>query len=181
MVYQPGPTFVETGRAAAGGWTVYANLAEASAALAAMQDGMTGGGLDRAAVFTNVQLANESEQAFAGARDPRTGKAWEPRVRGTGPLLGGPGGSIAQLVRTGYRRGPTAARVFANLEYSGDRYRAASVLLYGVKARAKRSNRAARKRPGFVLPARRYIGLSRSAVEAIVEKCKVEFAGGQAE
>lgn len=159
-------------------WNVYANMAEATAALEKLEEGMTGTGLDRAAVFTNSQLADESDRAFAQSRDPRTGRAWEPRVRGEGPLLGGPGGSIARLVRTGYRRGPTAARVFANIEY-GEKYsRAAFVHFYGVKARRRRSNRATRRRPGFVLPARRYIGLSRSAVQAILAKCEKEFGGG---
>jgi len=128
------------------------------------------------AVADRITVAAKSEtaRAMSNKLDPRTNRRWEapatatkqdPRyrelLRRTGALEG--------AITVSQRHVPLGAIVTLGFDGEPDVVRRAMIHTYGVKAKSRKSNRASRKRPGSVLPARRIIGLHASVVRELIE------------
>lgn len=168
-------------------WKVSADLVAANAMLDNLERALTAGPVEKVAAKAAATMAQESAEAFAGAHDPRTGATWAAPAdatrnrRGWRGLLGGPGGSIAAAVRTGYALTPGGARAFINVE--NEQVKVAMIQFFGGRGKSKSAKSRARKSKalgrmtGWSLPARRAFGISPRGVSEIMDYARAQIEG----
>jgi len=159
-------------------WNVVADTEVARALLNDLLAKATSSGVERVAAKASAMMLAASHAAFAEHSDPRSGAAWAPPAAAT--LAGGDfrsllsrTGQLEQAVRSGYALVPMGARAFISVSFAAhggiSAFGLAMIHSYGVTAKARRSNRATRRRPGQTLPARSFIGLAPGEVDELAE------------
>ncbi len=168
-------------------WKVTADLTSANAMLDNLEHAMTSTVVEKVAAKAASVMSQESEGAFAGTRDPRTGAQWAAPVdatrnrRGWRGLLGGAGGSISGAVRTGYALTPGGARAFINVE--DNEMKVAMIQFYGGRGHSKsahfrkRKSKAMGRLTGWALPGRRFVGISPRGVSEIMDYARAQIEG----
>lgn len=155
-------------------WQMLADFSQAEQYVRQAEARCHGEGVEKVAAHIVQTLSEAKERAFEEERDPITRRGWAPpsasllQDRSYRRLLER-SGELRGATQAGYELVPIGARVKMAIEGPSDIVRYGMVHLYGVKARARRSNRARRKRPEWSLPRRRFIGIHREEIGAVVE------------
>lgn len=161
-------------------WHMLADTSQVEAWLAEAEARAKGDGVEKVAASIASSLSEATAGAFASKRDPRTRRPWESaaesttRSRGYKSLLRR-SGELESAVQTGYQLVPVGATVKVEIVGDNDIVRRGMVHMYGVRARAKRSNRRTRRNPNMVMPARRFVGMWREDVDAAVKLAEREL------
>lgn len=174
-----------------GDWRVIQDLAAGEALVAEVRARLTSTGAEKIAADAAQAMKQASEESFWWHRDPRTGSAWALaaestlRDRRAGTLLHRTGQLEADVV-AGYKVTPGGATAFVNVQ--AESIRKAMINLYGVSAKKSRtwtisktgrtSSPRARLHQQFVIPSRRFIGLSDTKVATIMADAETIITGG---
>lgn len=176
-----------------GDWRVIQDLAAGEALVAEVRTRLTSTGAEKIAAEASAAMLEEARGAFQAKRDPRAGTPWAPPAESSlrdkryrsllvrsGQLEGG--------IVAGYKVNPGGATAFINAQ--ADVIRKASINLYGVEAKTRRTyirnlpggrtrkESRARKNVNEAIPARRFVGLPDARVATIIKDAEAIITGG---
>lgn len=177
-----------------GEWKVIRDLDQGYQLLSEVDTRLGSTGVEKIAAKASVAMKEASVGAFSGQADPRTGTYWAPLSEATLRDKRGPKrplhrtGELEGDVVSGYKLTPGGARAFVNIEARS--VRKGLINLYGVEAKTRRTytrdlghgrtrqESTKRKHPRFVIPARRFVGLSDAKVGELVDYADATMTEG---